>query len=80
VLNNTPTDGRSQGSLTSPRARLWWNTSDRTWRDAAAGNTLANGFIIEPDDTLILVHRHDTPITWTNRPARYTPPTKRFTP
>ena len=80
ILSNTPTNGVSQGSLVAPKARIWWRTSDNTWRNAMTGNTLANNYVIEPDDTIIIVHRRGVTITWTNRPVMYNPPTRNFAP
>jgi hypothetical protein len=93
ILNNRPVTGvvenveyprLGSGSLVAPKARIWWRTSDNTWRHAASANyasgAAASGYVVEPDDTVIIVRRHNTELIWTNRPVMYNPPTRNFTP
>jgi len=79
VLDNAPTEqGFGSASLQTPKVRIYWRNSDRTWR--TSGGSLASGYVIEPDDAVIIVRRHPTTLTWTNRPVFYSPPTKNFSP
>ena len=76
--NSSDLQGFGSGSLRAPKARIYWKTSDNTWRTSAGA--LATGYVIEPDDAVIIVRRQNTTIYWTNRPVFYSPPTKNFTP
>ncbi|MCS6770928.1 MAG: autotransporter-associated beta strand repeat-containing protein [Kiritimatiellae bacterium] len=87
ILNNQPTNGLSQGSLTQPRMRIWLSTlavhSNAPWRLATSGspNTMPSAMsqIIEPDDAIIIVRRKPSVVIWTNAPT-YSAPTKNFSP
>ena len=79
ILSNSPTNNLGSGSLIAPKARIFWRTTDNTWREVIA-NIPASNYVIEPDDAVIFVRRHPTTITWTNRPVFYSPPTRNFTP
>jgi len=79
ILDNNPDGlGFGTGSLRAPKARIFWRTTDNTWR--LSNGTLATGYVIEPDEAVIIVRRQSTTITWTNRPVFYSSPTKNFTP
>lgn len=79
ILDNNPTEqGFGSASLQTPKVRIFWRTSDRTWR--TSGGAPASGYVIEPDDAVIIVRRHPTTLIWTNRPVFYNSPTKNFTP
>ena len=80
ILSNTPTNGVGSGSLVAPKARIWWRTSDHTWRNAMSGNSPASNYIIEPDDAVVIVRRHTNNLVWTNRPTQYNPPTRNMSP
>jgi autotransporter-associated beta strand protein len=77
--NNTNSAGFGTGSVRAPKARIFWRTSDHTWR-LSGSLASASGYIVEPDDAVIIVKRHATDLVWTNRPVNYSPPTKNFTP
>ncbi len=81
ILNNQP-DAASfgSGSLRAPKYRIFWRTTDKTWRSTLPGLPVASGLIIEPEDAIVFVRRHNTTIVWTNGPVMYAPPTKNFTP
>ena len=80
ILNNAPNEnGVSSGSISLPKARIFWRTSDNTWRFAGTLAS-ASGYVVEPDDAVIIVKRHPTTLYWTNRPIFYSPPTRNFTP
>lgn len=78
ILNNALTNGLSAGSLRTPKARIFWRTTDASWRFSSGSS--AAGYVIEPDDAVIIVRRHTTPLVWTNRPVMYNAPTKNITP
>ncbi len=79
ILDNTPNQtGLGGGSLKAPKVRIFWRTTDNTWRTSAGAS--ASGYVIEPDDAVILVRRHSSTIIWTNKPVFYSPPNKNFTP
>jgi len=89
ILSNSPVTNElgqvvGSGSLVSPKARIWWRTTDNTWRHAASANyasgAAAGGYVVEPDDTVVIVRRHAAPLVWTNRPVMYNPPTRNFSP
>jgi hypothetical protein len=89
ILSNKPVTNEANqlvgsGSLVAPKARIWWSASDNTWRHAASANyasgAAASGYVVEPDDTVIIVRRNETELIWTNRPVMYNPPTRNFTP
>ncbi len=84
ILDNTPTNGLSSGSLTKPKARIWLSTqaghTSAPWRYTGAGTPSAMSYVIEPDDAVIVVRRGTGSITWTNQPVMYTPPNKNISP
>ncbi len=84
ILDNTPTNGLSSGSLTKPKARIWLSTqaghASAPWRYTGAGTPSAMSYVIEPDDAVIVVRRGTAPIAWTNQPMMYTSPNKNISP
>jgi hypothetical protein len=84
ILNNSPTNGLSSGSLLKPKARIWLSTqpghASAPWRYSSSGTPSAMSYVIEPDDAVIVVRRGTAPIAWTNQPMMYTSPNKNISP
>ena len=69
VLDNSS----GQAPYVTPKYRIWYRTSDQTYR-TMSGNANAGGYIIEPSDSIIIYTRGSTgTISWTNR-IPYAPP------
>ena len=76
--------------MEQPRGRLRLNTAGTAFifnsrslepADYVDGvvPSVANNFMIEPDDAVIVVRRKNTAVSWTNRPS-YTAPGKNINP
>lgn len=64
-----------------PDGKIWFKTSDQTWRFDAGG---VNGALVptnyfKPDDAVVIWRRASTPMTWTNR-FHYAQPTRDMKP
>ena len=64
-----------------PDGKIWFKTSDQTWRFDAGG---VNGALVptnyfKPDDAIVIQRRAPTPMVWTNKP-NYPVPTRDMNP
>jgi len=82
ILSNV----NGNGSLDQPKARLYLKSDGTTWayrsystNDFPYGPPSANSYIIEPDESVVVVRRNTGGMTWTN-PLPYSLPTKNMTP
>lgn len=66
VLVNT----NGNGSATSPRLRIWYNTSNSNYYDVTTGANV-NNRLIEPDESLIWWNRGTSNTTWTVNPLNF---------
>jgi hypothetical protein len=73
ILDNS--EGR--GSLAVPKARIWRNGSTNFF--LSPSGSLANDYVIEPGEAIIVVRKRGPSIVWTNR-LLYLPPGKNINP
>ncbi len=78
VLNNA----NGNGSMTTPRLKIWFQkVGSATGNFYRVGSGIANNLYIEPEETIIWLHRGAAPTAWTNDPLRfYSTPSKNVSP
>ena len=77
VLNNAA----GNGSMTSPRLRVWLKVTASETNFYTDVGAPANNLYVEPDELLIWWNRGTSPQTWTVTPTNfYTLPSKNITP
>jgi autotransporter-associated beta strand protein len=73
ILDNS----RGFGSRMTPKARIWRNNSTNFY--LSPSGVLANDYIIEPGDAVIIVRKRGPSLMWTNQ-LYYLPPGKNINP